>query len=146
MPVFQLLSCTLNPVNLLLFTLACSSYSLVSIYLSLTLSCSSTLPGSLLAPLSPSPCSTSPLLTHSPNSCVLPASLFMRIHLCRAAQARHRRHLRRSARRSSKFHVQLRADVIRSRLCSATLLSASAIASTHPPPPPVSQRRQVAQS
>lgn len=43
MPVFQLLSCTLNPVNLLLFTLACSSYSLVSIYLSLTLSCSSTL-------------------------------------------------------------------------------------------------------
>lgn len=35
MPIFQLLYCKLNPVNLLLFTLSCSSYSLC-LYLSLS--------------------------------------------------------------------------------------------------------------
>lgn len=62
----------------------------VSIYLPHTRSCSSILPPSLSYFLSPSPCSTSPFLTHSTLSCVLspfsltafPPSLFITAPLC----------------------------------------------------------------
>lgn len=126
MPVFQLLSCTLNPVNLLLFTLACSSYSLVSIYLSLTLPCSSTrcslsIPLQYISPshaLAELPCSsTIPLYAHPPLQ-------------------------------SNSGSAQAASPTLGQERRGRALLSASAIASVHtpPPPPPVTQLRQVAQS
>lgn len=93
-PVFQLLYCTLNPVNLLLFTLACSSYSLcLCLSLSHTHMLIHSPSVSLLLSPSSSPqyislshalnallCSPS-FLSHSPST----ISFFIRIHLCRAA-------------------------------------------------------------
>lgn len=93
MPIFQLLYCTVNPVNLLLFTLSPSSCSLC-LYLSLshTLMLIYSPSVSLLLfslHLPPAPYSTSLFLTHSHSLVFLvfslpthPPSLFITVPLC----------------------------------------------------------------